>query len=180
MTTRPPSWSEMRAAPRAYIAVIVLCGLSVLTFTVLHGRSQNPLKVLSYLVIALAASRLKVNLPGITGTMSVNFLFMLLGVLELSLAETMALGCAAVVVQCLGHERPVPVQVAFNVCSTAIAIAATFFTYHSWLNHTIHNPSTLLFVAVCIYFVFNTLPVAAVISLTERRSLRRIDRKSVV
>jgi hypothetical protein len=41
--------------------------------------SRDPLKFLCYLVIALVASRLKVNLPGITGTMSVNFLFLPLG-----------------------------------------------------------------------------------------------------
>jgi diguanylate cyclase (GGDEF)-like protein/putative nucleotidyltransferase with HDIG domain len=175
MTNRAPSWREMNAVPRAYIAVVVLCGMSVLTYTLLHGRSQNPLKFFCYLVIALAASRLKVNLPGITGTMSVNFLFLLLGVLELSFSETMALGCAAVVVQCLGRDRPVPVQVAFNVCSTAVAIAATFCAYRYSMAHSpVKNPSTLLFLAACIYFVSNTLPVAIVISLTERRSLRKI------
>jgi len=126
MKTRPQSWRDMSAAPRFFIAVVVLCGTSVLTYSVLHGRSENPLKFFCYLVIALAASRLKVNLPGITGTMSVNFLFLLLGVLELSLAETMALGCAAVVVQCFDRDRPVPIQVAFNVSSTALAIAVTF------------------------------------------------------
>jgi hypothetical protein len=90
----------MSIAPRFFIAVVVICGTAVLTYSVLHGRSENPLKFFCYLLIALAASRLKVNLPGITGTMSVNFLFLLLGVLELSLSEAMALGCAAVVVQC--------------------------------------------------------------------------------
>jgi diguanylate cyclase (GGDEF)-like protein/putative nucleotidyltransferase with HDIG domain len=165
----------MSATPRVFIAVVVLCGTIVLTYTVLHGRSQNPLKFFCYLAIALAASRLKVNLPGITGTMSVNFLFLLLGVLELSFSETMALGCAAVVVQCLGPDRPVPVQVAFNVCSTALAIAATFFTYrYSLLHSAVHNPSTLLFLAACIYFVANTLPVATIISLTEGRSVGKI------
>jgi diguanylate cyclase (GGDEF)-like protein/putative nucleotidyltransferase with HDIG domain len=165
----------MSAAPRAFIGVVVLCGLSVLTYTLLHGRTQNAVKFFCYMVIALAASRLKVNLPSITGTMSVNFLFVLLGVIELSLSETMAIGCAAVVVQCLGYERPVPLQVVFNVCSTAAAIAATFFTYRYSLIHTaVHNPATLLFLAACVYFVSNTLPVAAIISLTERRSLRKI------
>src|SRR6266403_656899 len=175
MKTRPQSWRDMTAAPRFFIAVVVLCGTSVLTYSVLHGRSENPLKFFCYLVIALAASRLKVNLPGITGTMSVNFLFLLLGVLELSLAETMALGCAAVVVQCFDRDRPIPIQVAFNVSSTALAIAVTFASYHySLAHHTVSNPSTLLFLAACVYFVANTLPVAAVISLTERRSLRKI------
>jgi diguanylate cyclase (GGDEF)-like protein/putative nucleotidyltransferase with HDIG domain len=165
----------MSAAPRSFIAAVVLCGISALTYTVLHGKSENPLKFFCYLVVALAASRLKVNLPGINGTMSVNFLFLLLGVLELGLAETMALGCAAVVVQCLDRQRPAPVQVAFNVCSTALAVAITFASYQFFLSHSaLSNSSTALFLAACVYFVANTLPVAAVISLTERRSLRKI------
>jgi diguanylate cyclase (GGDEF)-like protein/putative nucleotidyltransferase with HDIG domain len=175
MKTRAQSWRDMSAAPRFFIAVVVLCGTSVLTYSILHGRSENPLKFFCYLVIALAASRLKVNLPGITGTMSVNFLFLLLGVLELSLSEAMALGCAAVVVQCFDRDRPIPIQVAFNVSSTALAIAVTFSAYRFSLSqHAVSNPSTLLFLAACVYFVANTLPVAAVISLTERKSLRKI------
>jgi diguanylate cyclase (GGDEF)-like protein/putative nucleotidyltransferase with HDIG domain len=165
----------MSAAPRFFIAVVVVCGTAVLTYSILHGRSENPLKFFCYLVIALAASRLKVNLPGITGTMSVNFLFLLLGVLELSLSEAMALGCAAVVVQCFDRDRPVPIQIVFNVCSTALAIAVTFAAYRYALAHrAVNNPSTLLFLAASVYFVANTLPVAAVISLTERKSLRKI------
>ncbi|MGB8775279.1 MAG: diguanylate cyclase [Terriglobales bacterium] len=165
----------MRPVARAFIAVVLICGTSVLTYSVLHAKSASPLKFFCYLVIALAASRLKVNLPGITVTMSVNFLFLLLGVLELSLPETIVMGCAAVVVQCLDRESLHPIQVAFNICSTALAIAVTFFTYRYALSHSaVNNPSTSLFLAASVYFVANTLPVAAVISLTERRSLRRI------
>jgi len=174
LKTRLQSWREMSGTPRCFVAVVVLCGTMVLTYSVVHGRSENPLKFFCYLVLALAASRLKVNLPGITGTMSVNFLFLLLGVLELSLSDAMVLGCAAVWVQCLG-DRPIPLQVAFNVCSTALAIAGTFATYHYSLSrYPMGNPTTLLFLATCVYFVANTLPVAAVISLIERRSLRKI------
>jgi diguanylate cyclase (GGDEF)-like protein/putative nucleotidyltransferase with HDIG domain len=165
----------MSAVPRVFIGIVVACGLLVLTYAaVLHGKSQNPVKFFCYLVIAIAASRLKVNLPGITGTMSVNFLFVLAGVLELSLAETMALGCAAVLVQCISVEKPVPVQVAFNVCSTSLAIASTFFLYRYSLIHTSANASTMLFLSACIYFITNTFPIAIIISLTEHRSLRKI------
>ncbi len=164
----------MRAATGFFVAVVVLCGTVVLTLAVLQGRSENPLKFACYLVIALAASRLKVDLPGIAGTMSVNFLFLLLGVLELSLSEAMVLGCAAAVVQSLG-EHPIPLQVAFNVCSTALAVAVTFATYHYTLTrYPMGNPTTMLLLATCVYFVANTVPLASVISLTERRSLRRI------
>jgi len=175
MKTRPQTWRELSAAPRLFISVVAICGTIVLFYSVWHGTSDNPLKFLCYLVIALAASRLKVNLPGITGTMSVNFLFLLLGVLELSLSEAMAIGVAAAVVQCLDRERPAPVQVLFNVCSTSLAIAITFEAYRfSSFYNAINNPSTRLFLAACVYFVANTLPVAMVISLTERTSLRKI------
>jgi len=175
MERRPQSWREMSLGARLFIAVVILCGTGVLTYTVLHGASHDPLKFICFMLIALVASRLRVNLPGITGTMSVNFLFLLLGVLELSFSETMALGCAAVVVQCIDRDRPRPLQVAFNVCSTAMAIAITFAVYHFPLfHHAVSNPSTLLFLAACVYFVSNTLPVATVISLTERKSLRKI------
>lgn len=175
MTTRPSSWRDLSIAPRCFIAVVVVSGTAVLAHSVWHGRSENTLKFLCYLVISLAASRLKVNLPGLSGTMSVNFLFLLLGVLELSLSETMALGCAAVVAQCFDRDRRNPLQLLFNVCSTALAIAATFSTYRYCLSHNaVNNPSTSLFLAASAYFLSNTLPVAAVISLTERRSLRTI------
>ena len=175
MKTRPQSWREMSVAPRLLVAVVVLGGAAAMVYSVFHGRSENPLKFFCYLVIALAASRLKVNLPGISGTMSVNFLFLLLGVLELSLPEAMVMGCLSVIVQCFDRDRPFPVQVAFNVGSTALAIAVTFATYSYSSAHTaVNNPSTMLFLAACVYFIANTVPVAALISLTERRSLRTI------
>ncbi len=175
MTPRAQSWREMSPAPRAFIAAVVVSGIGILVYSLLlHEWGEHPLRFSCYLVIALAASRLKVNLPGITGTMSVNFLFVLLGVLELGLSETLALGCAAVVVQCIGRDRPVPVQVSFNVCSTALAVAVTFLGYrYALLHSSIHAPM-LLFGAACLYFAGNTLPVAIVISLTEHRPLHRI------
>ena len=175
MERRPQSWRGMSVTARAFIAVVAVCGTTVLTLSVMHGTSRDPLKFVAYVAIALVASRLKVNLPGITGTMSVNFLFLLVGVLEFSLAETMALGCAAVVVQCVDPKRPAPLQVIFNVSSTAIAIAATFIVYHFAPFHSsVSNASTLLFLAACVYFLSNTVPVATVIALTEHKSLRKI------
>lgn len=174
MNPGPQSWREMTFAARAYITVVVVCGWAVLAYAMMHGTSQNHLKFFCYLTITVAASRLKLNLPGVTGTMSIIFMFLLLGTLELSLAETMALGSAAVAVQCFGHNHPRPLQIAFNICTTALAIAATFFGYRFLFHHGLHTFSALLFLAACIYFVSTTLPPATVVSLTESRSLRRV------
>jgi diguanylate cyclase (GGDEF)-like protein/putative nucleotidyltransferase with HDIG domain len=164
----------MTLGARLYISVVVALGSFVLAVGAMHPTSHQPIKFICYLVVAVAASRLKVNLPGITGTMSVNFLFILLGILELSFAETLALGCFAILMQCFYRDRPRAVQVAFNTCSTALAIGLAYIVYHVTLFHAENNPAILLVATACTYFVANTLPVATVISLTEHKSLRHI------
>jgi diguanylate cyclase (GGDEF)-like protein/putative nucleotidyltransferase with HDIG domain len=165
----------MTRSAQGFIAVVAAAGTCVLVWGALHWSSSDPLKFLCYTVVALLASRLKVHLPGITGTMSVNFLFILLGVVELSLPETLVLGCGAILMQCFYRDRPQLVQVVFNVCGSAWAIAAAYQVYYiSTLHGQVRNPSLQLIAAATTYFLANTVPVAAVISLTEQKSLVKI------
>jgi len=164
----------MTLSARLYISVVVALGSCALAIGALHPTSHQPVKFLCYLVVAVGASRLKVNLPGITGTMSVNFLFILLGILELSFAETLALGCVAILTQCFYRDRPRFVQVIFNTCATSFAISLAYCVYHVTLFRIQNNPAILLVATASTYFVANTIPVAGVISLTEHKSLRRI------
>jgi diguanylate cyclase (GGDEF)-like protein/putative nucleotidyltransferase with HDIG domain len=164
----------MSLSARLYIGVIVALGSVVLVIGAMHPHTHQPVRFLCYLLVAVAASRLKVNLPGITGTMSVNFLFILLGVLELSFVETLALGCAAILTQCFYRDRPNAVQVIFNTCATSLAIALAYCVYHVPIFRAQNNPAVLLVATAATYFAANTLPVATIISLTEHKSLRRI------
>jgi diguanylate cyclase (GGDEF)-like protein/putative nucleotidyltransferase with HDIG domain len=160
---------------RAFISIVDTAGLCVLLWGALHWSSREPLRFLAYLAVALLVSRLEVRLPGITGSMSVNFVFILLGIVELSLPETLILGCSAVVVQCLFPDRPKPMQVVFNLCASAWAIAAAYQVYYVSTSHgQVKNPSLQLLAAASMYFLANTVPVATVIALTEHKSLRRI------
>ncbi len=166
----------MTLRARGFIVIVAAAGICVLGWGVFNWSSRDPIKFLCYLLVAILASRLKVRLPGITGTMSVNFLFILLGIVELSLPETLALGCLAIFVQCFHRDRPQLVQVVFNVCGSAWAIAAAYQIYYlpAWHEQGVHNPSLQLLAGACTYFVANTVPVATVISLTEHKSLRKI------
>ncbi|MBV8475110.1 MAG: diguanylate cyclase [Acidobacteria bacterium] len=175
MSNRPQAWHEMTRYAQGFIAVVTAAGACVVIWGALHWSSRDPLKFLCYTAVALLASRLKVHLPGITGTMSVNFLFILLGIVELSLPETLVLGCAAILTQCFHRDRPQLVQVIFNVCGSAWAIAAAYQVYHiSPLHAQEANRSLQLIAAATTYFLSNTIPVAAVISLTEHKSLIKI------
>ncbi len=117
----------------------------------------------------MVASRLKVGLPGVTGTMSTNFVFILLGISEIGLPGTLVMGCAAMAAQSLIHtvKRPAPVQVAFNVASVACSVEAAYGTYRlTAVGGGLQEPVRLL-VAAAAYFMVNTLTVAVVIALTE-------------
>ena len=84
-----------------FIGVTAAIGVSVFAYALAHWQNTGLERFACYLIIAVLSSGLKIQLPGIDGTMSVNFLFILLGVLELSLPETLIVGCTATLVQCL-------------------------------------------------------------------------------
>src|SRR5664279_1098157 len=123
----------MSIRAKMFIAVTVTLGAWALGHSVWHYQSTDLPRFACYLLVAVLASSLKIQLPGIDGTMSVNFLFILLGILELSLPETLLLGCTATLAQCLfgTRQKLVPVKIVFNVFSMmANAIAVSYFAYH--------------------------------------------------
>ncbi|HKF02078.1 MAG TPA: diguanylate cyclase [Candidatus Sulfotelmatobacter sp.] len=169
------SWSSMSAIAKLFIALVVLMGLGTLIYGAIHQSSKNIAEFICYLGIAVLASRLKVNLPGITGTLSVNFLFILIGVLELSYTETLILGAISMVAQCLFPDRPKAIQLTFNVCAGCVSTTLAYITYHHPLtNLIIGNHPVLLGLAATVYFIANAGSIATVISLTEGRPLSRI------
>src|SRR5438552_12083767 len=116
-----------------YIALIITLGLALLAGSLVFRAEFSDLpRYFSYLLLAVFASTLKVRLPGITGTISVNFLFILIGIADFTLAETLTMGCAAILIQCIWRtkRRPQVVQVAFNMAALAISIAVAFQVSH--------------------------------------------------
>src|SRR5580658_1503397 len=169
------SWRGLSGPAKLFITLVVMAGLGTLIYGGVHQSSKNIAEFICYLGIAILASRLKVNLPGITGTLSVNFLFILIGVLELSFTETLILGAVSMLAQCLYPERPKALQVTFNVCAGAVSTALAYLVYHHPLaNLLISNHPILLGLSATVYFIANAGSIAAVISLTERRPLTRI------
>ncbi|MFZ0733557.1 MAG: HD domain-containing phosphohydrolase [Candidatus Sulfotelmatobacter sp.] len=162
---------------KAFVGITVSIGMVVLGFAMWHWQSQDLMRFVCYLAVALLASGLKVQLPGIDGTMSVNFLFILLGVLELSLPETLVIGCTATLVQSVwqARKRLDPVKVLFNVAGMmANASCLTYLTYHWLLQRFGANKPILLMVAALVFFFANTLPISVVIAMTEGKSSRRV------
>src|SRR5579864_642842 len=93
---------------RLFLYTVCLAGLVTAVYGGIVWKINAPVKFAAYLFTAMLASRLKVELPEITGTISVNFLFILIGIAELSFSETLILGCSAIFVQCLATKRRWP------------------------------------------------------------------------
>ena len=158
----------------AFVSLVIVLGACVIGYGSVHWSGQEPIVFACYLLVATIASRLKVNLPGITGRVSVNFLFILLGLRELSFSETLALGCTAILMLCV-RERAGIVKTAFDIGAAAIAIAAAYRVYRGILLHwPLENAFLPLAAAASVYFVVIALLLAIIILLTEHKSLREI------
>jgi len=161
---------------KVFIATMALAALGCFAFALAHWQSTDPVKFSCYLVVAILASSLKIKLPGVNGTMSVNFLFILLGVLELSFAETLVIGFAAVLVQCYWRptKSPETIHVLFNLSQLPVGTAISYGVYVV-VSRSLHGPVPLALLTVAIpYFAFNTLAMAIIIWLTEAKPILRV------
>lgn len=145
-----------------------------------QGAFPNLPRFLLYVLLALLASTLKVRLPRITGTISVNFLFILIAIVEFSFSEAVALGCASAFLQSIwrAKQKPQPVQILFNVACLAVSVAVAYAGSHFALSLArTDSLAVLMGLATCLFFVVNTGLVAGVLSLVERKPLSKIWRQ---
>src|SRR5580698_5552304 len=114
-----------------YIGLVVLAGTIILCHGLSHWSTHDWPRYLAYCAIALLASGMKVTLPGVSGTMSMNFLFVLIGIAEFSLGETLAMGCLGIILQSVIYikNRLRAVQILFNVASMACSIQISYTVY---------------------------------------------------
>jgi diguanylate cyclase (GGDEF)-like protein/putative nucleotidyltransferase with HDIG domain len=160
----------MNLKSKIYVLAVSLTGLASVAWCLHRWDSEDLPRFFCYLLASALAAGLKVNLPGIPGTMSVGFLFVLIGITELGLAETMVLGCVATLVQCLWKpkRRPALFQIIFSVASTGLAILIAYSFHHSpWIHRFDRGSPLLLIVTGLLYFGANTAPIAGAISLSE-------------
>ena len=115
----------MPTRAKLYIAFVILAGIYSIVCS--DWSSQGPLRYVLLLIVTVGASMMKVRLPGILGTMSVNFLLILIGIIKLGPGEAILVGCTGALVQCIWRAKTNPkvVQTTFSTMSIA-AIAIVY------------------------------------------------------
>jgi putative nucleotidyltransferase with HDIG domain len=129
-----------------------------------------------YLLVILLSSGMKVAMPKSDGTMSVNFPFILLGIVQLSTTQVVILAVASVIAQCrIKIVRSFTlVQIIFNVANVTIATVLACQTYTRSLGGLHGEVAPALTIAVTVYFLANTVPLALVLGFETRSSPFRL------
>ena len=175
MSASAHSWKGLPIGARAFIVLVIGAGMASLLQAAIYQSSRNIAEFICYLGIGVLASRLRVTLPGISGTLSVNFLFILIAVAELSYSEALILGAISMLAQSLYPNRPGAIQLTFNVCAGSLSTALAYLVYHQRLvNQLIGSHPLVLCLAASTYFIVNAGSIAVVISASEGKALRRI------
>lgn len=161
-----------------FISAMALAAAGSAGYAGMASHTLHLLNALAVLVLAAATSRMKVKLPGVDGTMSVNLPFLLMAVVSLSAVEAVVIASISTVVQCWPKRdaRFRPEQMLFNVSMMAVATSVASLIWNAgWPGKAAWASEPLLLAsATGAFFLGQTAPVAGIIKLTEGVAMRRI------
>ncbi len=169
----------MKLSPKTwvYVALTALLGGELAVISIANWTWQEPLRFLFYFLFAVATSKLKVRLPGVIGTLSVNFVFVLLAIVDLPLPQAMMVSLGGSIAQVFlnAAKRVQLAQVLFNPSCLALCVAISYRVFHSEpLIALGAGQPMLLFLATLTYYLTNTAMIAAVIAFSEGKRLYRV------
>src|SRR5258708_634196 len=149
---------QLSAWAKIYIAATILASLALAAHALPHWRTADSFRFLLYFGGAFIASGMRARLPGISGAMSVNYIFILVATMDFELPHVMAIGIAGILGQfVLRRTTWRPVQLAFNVSSVIVASAACAADYYSPLVRSVNGSiPILLCLSSATLFLINT------------------------
>lgn len=153
---------------KIYIAAVIVLGAAELVKGLIHWKASRPFEFMALLVMTLIASRLKVKLPGINGTMSVNVPFLLIVAVRLSTGESLAIAALASLVQSMpgAQRRTALLHAGFSSATITNAVAAAAFAFSFASQRGLMLPLSIGAAGMA-FFLANTLSITVVLWLAE-------------
>jgi len=167
----------MPSSAKAYIAFLAALAVAVLVVVAAQWNPADFQRFVLFFALAMLASGMKIRLPGFKTTISLNFVFVLVGIALFSFGETVLIGLGGALVQSLwkSQTRPKPVQVLFNAACLTVCTAAAFAASHYVLALlSLYSLPAMMVLGAAVYVALNTGLVSLVISLVEQRPLREL------
>ena len=155
------------------------CTIAAAALTALLSlRSVQPLApgFIGFLALCLLTSAMKVRLPGIKGTYSLNFLVLLMAAEALPPYASLALAvCCGLTQTCwMPRTRPKLVQVLFNCANILLSTAAATQAFELFGRSTSSNLLAGFAIAVLLNYLINTGLTSTVLCLVEGKPFRSI------
>lgn len=166
---------------RIYIALVLALGLGAACLAASEWAAvANPARMAVYVFLTALASPVKLRLPGLEGTYSLNAIFLLAGAVYFTLPEAVLAAIAGVLVQSFvgAERRPGGVKTLFNLSNEilSIAIAQISLAYLVGEGVLPFRPA-LLAAAAAIYFLLNTGMVSGVLTLLGGVEFGQVNRQ---
>jgi len=166
---------------RAYVYAMIALGAAVMASSLWSMQFSRPGLFAALLVLSVISSALKVNMPLGVGSscISLSYVVDFTGLLLLGPAPTMLIAISSAWSQCTFRmsERNPAYKTLFSMATLVVSVAAAGATYTS-LGGTYGTlpaaPLQPLMAAAMIYFLVNSLAVAAAFGLSTRRGVLRV------
>jgi len=163
---------------KIYIGLILSAGAAVMLLAAGSWSSASLPQFGVLLGLAAISSAMKIRIPGIEGTMSPNFVFLVLGMAVCSFSEVVAMTLAAALVQSLWtSKQPRLVQVAFSAAALVVSASVAYEVSHLLLGFRAGGSLVaLVILAGSLYLPINTALISAVIGLVEGKPFAEVGR----
>lgn len=160
---------ELPNQAKMFIVAVMLTAAAVMLYAIGSHVQMETKEFVIILAMALIAARMKVTLPGFESNMSMNLPFLLLAISELPMSEAIAVGALSTFVQTLPRSGQTvkPAQAVFNICNIVNAAAIASVASGRALHGMTLNKPFLIAAAALAFFLADTLPVAAIVSMTS-------------
>src|SRR5258708_16305238 len=107
----------------------IVAGIGLLVASVAGDfRFPEPARFVACLALAMLGSTFKIRLPRMQGSISINFVLVLIAIAQMTLTEALVVGVAGTLVQCVWRTRTRPklAQVLFNISTLIVSVIIAF------------------------------------------------------
>lgn len=167
----------MSKLAKSYIGLVIASGMALLLLAAGSWSFANLKQFAIYLGLAALASALKVRIPGVEGTISPNFVFLLIGMVALPFSQVAVISLMAALAQSLwaSAKRPRLVQVAFSAAALLVSCSVAYNFAHLVLaGSTTGSAVVCVILAGSIYLPVNAGLVSMVIGLAEGQPFKQV------
>jgi diguanylate cyclase (GGDEF)-like protein/putative nucleotidyltransferase with HDIG domain len=171
---------SLNVRTRFYWVLVVMLGAAGAVDGISYIHRGEALDILIWASFAVAIAGFKIRLPGITGTLSLNYVVILAVLLNQGLGAGMLVALTSTLGQCFIYSQAKPrwYQVLFSVAGVSLPVLVANLALRSPYLTSPANESVAVLAASIAYFVVNTVSVAGIISLTAERNLYDVWRTS--